>query len=53
MTPAGSRLRPTGHSSHGHATSAPSDVFWDDEKYRGEAYAAFAWAVYVAEVTVI
>jgi CO/xanthine dehydrogenase Mo-binding subunit len=30
----------------------PGDVFWDDEKYRGEAYAAFAWAVYVAEVTV-
>jgi CO/xanthine dehydrogenase Mo-binding subunit len=31
---------------------APADVFWDDDKYRGEAYAAFAWAVYVAEVTV-
>ncbi len=31
---------------------APADIFWDDEKYRGEAYAAFAWAVYVAEVTV-
>jgi CO/xanthine dehydrogenase Mo-binding subunit len=31
---------------------APKDVFWDDEKYRGEAYAAFAWAVYIAEVTV-
>jgi CO/xanthine dehydrogenase Mo-binding subunit len=31
---------------------APSDVSWDDEKYRGEAYAAFAWAVYVAGVTV-
>jgi CO/xanthine dehydrogenase Mo-binding subunit len=30
----------------------PNDVFWDDEKYRGEAYAAFAWAVYVAEVTI-
>jgi CO/xanthine dehydrogenase Mo-binding subunit len=30
---------------------APGDVYWDDEKYRGEAYAAFAWAVYVAEVT--
>lgn len=30
----------------------PADIFWDDEKYRGEAYAAFAWAVYVAEVTV-
>jgi CO/xanthine dehydrogenase Mo-binding subunit len=31
---------------------APGDVHWDDEKYRGEAYAAYAWAVYVAEVTV-
>jgi len=31
---------------------APTDTFWDDEKYRGEAYAAFAWAVYIAEVTV-
>src|SRR5713101_1256507 len=31
---------------------APNDVHWDDENYRGEAYAAFAWAVYVAEVTV-
>jgi CO/xanthine dehydrogenase Mo-binding subunit len=31
---------------------APPGVFWDDEKYRGEAYAAFAWAVYVAEVSV-
>ncbi|MGA9040519.1 MAG: xanthine dehydrogenase family protein molybdopterin-binding subunit [Terriglobales bacterium] len=31
---------------------APKDVFWNDEKYRGEAYAAFAWAVYIAEVAV-
>ncbi len=31
---------------------APGDIFWDDQKYRGEAYAAFAWAVYVAEVSV-
>jgi CO/xanthine dehydrogenase Mo-binding subunit len=30
----------------------PQNIFWDDEKYRGEAYAAYAWAVYVAEVTV-
>jgi CO/xanthine dehydrogenase Mo-binding subunit len=30
----------------------PEGVFWDDQKYRGEAYAAFAWAVYVAEVAV-
>ena len=29
----------------------PEGIFWDDEKYRGEAYAAFAWAVYIAEVT--
>ncbi len=31
---------------------APSDIFWDDRAYRGEAYAAFAWAVYIAEVNV-
>src|SRR5713226_4174120 len=31
---------------------APSDIFWDDQKYRGDAYAAFAWAVYVVQVTV-
>jgi CO/xanthine dehydrogenase Mo-binding subunit len=30
----------------------PAGIFWDDEKYRGEAYAAFAWAIYIAEVTV-
>src|SRR5271166_4125133 len=30
----------------------PEGVFWDDQKYRGEAYAAYAWAVYVAEVAV-
>ena len=31
---------------------APPNVFWDDQKYRGEAYPTFAWAVYVAEVAV-
>jgi CO/xanthine dehydrogenase Mo-binding subunit len=31
---------------------APPGVHWDDQRYRGEAYAAYAWAVYVAEVTV-
>lgn len=30
----------------------PANIFWDDKNYRGEAYSAFAWAVYVAEVTV-
>ena len=29
-----------------------NEIVWDEEKYRGSAYAAFAWAVYVAEVTV-
>jgi CO/xanthine dehydrogenase Mo-binding subunit len=32
--------------------AAPPGVHWDDEKYQGEAYGAYAWAVYVAEVTV-
>jgi CO/xanthine dehydrogenase Mo-binding subunit len=44
-------------ASHGEFRSwaryeAPPDVFWDDETYRGEAYAAFAWAVYIATVSV-
>jgi CO/xanthine dehydrogenase Mo-binding subunit len=30
----------------------PPGIFWDDEKYRGEAYTAYSWAVYVAEVAV-
>ena len=30
----------------------PAGVFWDDQKYRGEAYACFAWAIYIAEVEV-
>jgi CO/xanthine dehydrogenase Mo-binding subunit len=30
----------------------PEDIVWDEEKYRGSAYAAFAWAAYIAEVTV-
>jgi CO/xanthine dehydrogenase Mo-binding subunit len=44
-------------AAHGSLNSevryeAPPGVYWDDEHYRGEAYAAFAWAVYVAEVSV-
>ena len=31
---------------------APPGISWDDQNYRGEAYAAFAWAVYVAQVSV-
>ena len=29
----------------------PPNIYWDDEKYQGDAYGAFAWAVYVAEVS--
>jgi CO/xanthine dehydrogenase Mo-binding subunit len=32
--------------------SSPAGIYWDDVKYKGEAYAAYAWAVYVAEVSV-
>jgi CO/xanthine dehydrogenase Mo-binding subunit len=31
---------------------APPDIYWDDQKYRGEAYPAFAWSVQVAQVAV-
>jgi CO/xanthine dehydrogenase Mo-binding subunit len=31
---------------------APAGLRWDDERYQGDAYGTYAWAVYVAEVTV-
>jgi CO/xanthine dehydrogenase Mo-binding subunit len=31
---------------------APPNIFWDDQKYRGEAYPAYAWSVQVAQVAV-
>jgi CO/xanthine dehydrogenase Mo-binding subunit len=30
----------------------PPGIDWDDERYQGDAYGAFAWAAYVAEVSV-
>ena len=30
----------------------PPGVRWDDETYQGDAYGTYAWAVYVAEVSV-
>jgi CO/xanthine dehydrogenase Mo-binding subunit len=30
----------------------PPGIRWDDDKYQGDAYGAFAWAIYVAEVSV-
>jgi CO/xanthine dehydrogenase Mo-binding subunit len=31
---------------------APPGIFWDDEKYRGEAYPSYAWSVHMAQVAV-
>lgn len=31
---------------------APPGIHWDDQRYRGEAYPAYAWAVHVAQVAV-
>jgi CO/xanthine dehydrogenase Mo-binding subunit len=44
-------------AAHGEVVSfcryeAPPNVFWDDQKYRGEAYPAFAWSVQIAQVAV-
>jgi len=30
----------------------PADLHWDDVTYQGDAYSAYAWAIYVAEVSV-
>jgi CO/xanthine dehydrogenase Mo-binding subunit len=30
----------------------PHDLHWDDQLYQGDAYGAYGWAVYVAEVSV-
>ncbi len=30
----------------------PTDLHWDDQRYQGDAYGAYAWAIYVAEVSV-
>jgi CO/xanthine dehydrogenase Mo-binding subunit len=32
--------------------SKPESIEWDDKTYKGDAYAAYSWAVYVAEVEV-
>ena len=31
---------------------APPGIYWDDATYHGEAYGAYAWAIYVAQVAV-
>ena len=43
------RIGPLRGSARYHA---PAGLRWDDERYEGDAYGTYAWAVYVAEVTV-
>ena len=43
------RVGPLRASSQYHA---PAGARWDDDRYKGDAYGTYAWAVYVAEVTV-
>ena len=31
---------------------APPGIHWDDQKYRGEAYPAYGWAIHLAQVAV-
>jgi len=31
---------------------APPGIFWDDQKYRGEAYPSYAWSIHLAQVAV-
>jgi CO/xanthine dehydrogenase Mo-binding subunit len=31
---------------------APPGIYWDDQKYHGEAYPAYAWSIHVAQVAV-
>lgn len=46
------RENPGGRLSAEASYRPPPGVQWDEENYRGEAYGAFAWAAYVAEVEV-
>ncbi len=44
-------------AAHGEVSSlchyeAPPGIHWDDQKYHGEAYPAYAWSIQVAQVAV-
>ncbi|HET7694010.1 MAG TPA: xanthine dehydrogenase family protein molybdopterin-binding subunit, partial [Gemmatimonadota bacterium] len=44
--------RPGSEIVGGAMYEPPPGVHWDDESYKGDAYAAYGWAAYVAEVEV-
>jgi CO/xanthine dehydrogenase Mo-binding subunit len=52
VTACGSYIEQFGPLKSFSQYEAPPGIYWDDETYRGDAYGAFAWAVYVAEVAV-
>lgn len=44
-------------AAHGEVVSlvryeAPPGIYWDDEKYHGEAYPTYAWSIHMAQVAV-
>jgi CO/xanthine dehydrogenase Mo-binding subunit len=45
-------IRLHGELRHFARYKAPLGIQWDDNAYQGDAYGAYAWAVYVAEVAV-
>jgi CO/xanthine dehydrogenase Mo-binding subunit len=48
----GAVIRSSGALRSSARYQAPAGLRWDDERYEGDAYGTYAWAVYVAEVTV-
>jgi CO/xanthine dehydrogenase Mo-binding subunit len=45
-------VRAFGHLRASSQYQVPPGVKWDDDKYVGDAYGTYGWAVYVAEVSV-
>jgi CO/xanthine dehydrogenase Mo-binding subunit len=49
---AGAYVRQHGALRASSQYQAPAGLRWDDQKYEGDAYGTYAWAVYVAQVAV-
>lgn len=45
-------IRDHGHLKASARYEPPPQLAWDDDNYTGDAYGTFAWAVYVAEVSI-
>jgi CO/xanthine dehydrogenase Mo-binding subunit len=51
-TACGEYIRRHGELKHFAKYHPPPGIKWDDQAYQGDAYGAYGWAVYVAEVAV-